>query len=57
VFIPQGGTHPELHEVVDLARRGMVRSNIQRFDFTDTVEAYERLRNGDLEGRAVVVPS
>jgi propanol-preferring alcohol dehydrogenase len=57
VFIPQGGTHPELYEVVDLAQRGLVRSNIQRFDFTDTVEAYERLRRGDLEGRAVVVPS
>jgi propanol-preferring alcohol dehydrogenase len=44
VFIPQGGTHPELHEVVELAKRGLVRSRIQRFDFADTEEAYARLR-------------
>ena len=56
VYIPQGGSHPELHEVVALAEAGSVRSLVETFPFGRTEEAYARLRSGDLQGRAVVCP-
>lgn len=56
VFIPQGGTHPELYEVVALAQQGVVRSEVQRFTFDEIPVAYDLLRSGDLRGRAVVMP-
>ena len=56
VYIPLGGTHADLHEVVALAEQGLARSRIERFSFHDTPRAYERLRAGDIDGRAVVVP-
>ncbi len=57
LWSPQGGTHPELHEVVKLCQRFPVRHRVERFAFDETPLAYERLRAGDLAGRAVVLPS
>jgi propanol-preferring alcohol dehydrogenase len=57
VFIPQGSTIAELHEVIALARDGHVRVEVEQFGFDETPAAYERLRAGTLNGRAVVVPS
>ena len=56
VFIPQGATIAELHEVIALAETGKVRIEIERFGFDDVEAAYDRLRGGTLNGRAVVVP-
>lgn len=56
VWSPQGGTNPELHEVVSLCQRHPVRHRVERFAFDETPLAYERLRAGDLCGRAVVLP-
>lgn len=56
VYIPLGGSHPELHEVVALAERGLVRSEVELFAFDQTPAAYERVHHGDIAGRAVVVP-
>jgi alcohol dehydrogenase, propanol-preferring len=50
------GSLPELSEVLDLARRGLIRAHIQRFPLSDAVSAYDRLQSGKLEGRAVIVP-
>jgi propanol-preferring alcohol dehydrogenase len=55
IFNPQGATVAELHEVVDLARSGAVTIEAERFAFDDVAEAYDRLRAGSLNGRAVVV--
>ena len=55
VFIPQGATIAELHEVISLARKGGVTVEVEPFAFDDTPLAYERLRAGTLNGRAVVV--
>lgn len=55
VFIPQGATIAELHEVVELARGGGVTVEVEQFGFDETPAAYERLRAGTLAGRAVVV--
>ena len=57
VFIPLGGSHPELHEVVALAEQGLVRSEVEKFTFAETEAAYERVRRGDVRGRAVVCPN
>ena len=54
---PQGGNHPELHEVVSLCQRHPIQHRVERFRFDETPIAYERLRAGDLPGRAVVLPS
>ena len=50
------GSLPELSEVLDLGRRGLVKPYIQRFALADAVAAYEALRAGEIEGRAVIVP-
>ena len=56
VFNPQGATIAELHEVVALARTGQVQVEVEQFAFDETPRAYERLREGTLNGRAVVLP-
>ena len=57
VFIPQGGTTQDLHEVVALAEGGALRLENELFAFDQLPLAYERLRAGDLRGRAVVTPN
>jgi propanol-preferring alcohol dehydrogenase len=51
------GSRPELVEVLDLAARGYLRPTVRRFDLDSAVEAYRQMAAGQLEGRAVVVPS
>jgi propanol-preferring alcohol dehydrogenase len=53
---PSWGTLPELHEVVALAREGRIEVGVERIDLEDTVDAYRRLRAGEVVGRAVAVP-
>jgi propanol-preferring alcohol dehydrogenase len=50
------GTIPELHEVVELARRGAIRLEVERFPLDDVLEAYRRLHDGEIVGRAVAIP-
>src|SRR3954452_8931314 len=56
VFNPQGATIAELHEVIALAQSGKVQIEIEQFGFDEIPQAYERLRAGTLNGRAVVLP-
>jgi propanol-preferring alcohol dehydrogenase len=51
------GSIPELIEVIALARAGKIRAHVQRFSLEDAPMAYQRMRAGELHGRAVVVPS
>jgi len=53
---PYWGSRPELMEVVELARRGLVSSHVETFTLDEAPTAYERLHAGDINGRAVVVP-
>ena len=57
VRLPSWGTLPELAEVVELARAGAIHVEVERLALEETVEAYRRLRRGEIRGRAVVVPS
>ncbi len=50
------GTLPELHEVIAMARRGLITPHVQRFALEETLHAYELMEQGQLSGRAVVVP-
>ena len=50
------GTLRELHEVVALAQRGLITPQVQRFGLDDAVRAYQLMEQGQLSGRAVIVP-
>jgi propanol-preferring alcohol dehydrogenase len=50
------GTLPELHEVIALARQGRIKAHTQRFGLDQAMHAYELMEQGQLSGRAVIVP-
>jgi alcohol dehydrogenase, propanol-preferring len=50
------GSRPELIEVIALARSGKIRARVQQFGLDDAPAVYDKMRDGDLSGRAVVVP-
>jgi propanol-preferring alcohol dehydrogenase len=50
------GTLPELHEVIAMAGQGLIKPHIQRFPLEEAMGAYELMEQGQLSGRAVVVP-
>jgi propanol-preferring alcohol dehydrogenase len=50
------GSLLELTEVLALARAGALRARVERFALDDAAVAYQRLREGSIDGRAVVVP-
>lgn len=50
------GSIPELHEVLELARVGAIHVETEVFSLDNGTEAYQRLHDGTLRGRAVVVP-
>lgn len=53
---PYWGSRGELIEVLELARAGLVNVETERFSLDDAPEAYHRLHEGTLRGRAVIVP-
>jgi len=54
--IPYWGTAIELAECLELARRGAIAAHVEHFPLREAPRAYERLREGSLRGRAVIVP-
>ncbi|MFV0463566.1 MAG: alcohol dehydrogenase catalytic domain-containing protein [Nostocoides sp.] len=50
------GTIEDLHEVVALYRNGQVRPIVERYSLDGALEAYQKLQDGTLSARAVVVP-
>jgi propanol-preferring alcohol dehydrogenase len=56
VRMPTWGTAAELAEVVELARSGAIHAEAEVYGIEDTINAYGKLRRGDVLGRAVVVP-
>jgi alcohol dehydrogenase, propanol-preferring len=51
------GSIPELFEVIALAERGDIAPVVQRYPLDDVLTAYDAMRDGSLEGRAVIVPA
>ena len=56
VRAPYWGSRPELLEVLDLARAGLISVEHEVFSLDHGPTAYERLHEGSLRGRAVLVP-
>jgi len=50
------GTLPELYEVVALARAGAIHIEVEQLRLDEAIDGYRRLRDGAVNGRAVVVP-
>jgi propanol-preferring alcohol dehydrogenase len=55
--MPTWGTVAELAEVVALATDGKIHSEAQVYELDDAVSAYGKLRQGEVLGRAVVLPA
>jgi propanol-preferring alcohol dehydrogenase len=55
VFTFQGGTVADAQEVISLASSGLIRNEVEEFPFDRVDDAYTRLADGTLNGRAVVV--
>ena len=56
VVLSNWGTRAELAEVVDLARAGVLRIEVERVGLEDVPAAYARLESGNVRGRVVAVP-
>ena len=50
------GNYNELCEVIELAKRGKIKHSIQKFALDDINEAITLLRDGQINGRAVIIP-
>ena len=51
------GSAVEQMEVLELARAGKIHAHVQRFSLDDAPRAYSEMRDGHLDGRAVVCPN
>jgi propanol-preferring alcohol dehydrogenase len=56
VTVPYWGSRAELMEVIALAAEGRIRPEVERFPLDQAREVYQRLREGRIMGRAVLVP-
>lgn len=56
VRAPYWGTRSELMEVLDLARAGAIHVEVERYTLDQAPEAYRKMHEGTIRGRAVVVP-
>lgn len=54
---PYWGSRIELVEVLELARSGRIRAHVERFPLVRAADAYRRMREGSLDGRAVITPN
>ena len=56
VSVPYAGTLPELYEVLELAKAGLIKPEVETVSFEGVLDTYRRLEHGELRGRAVLVP-
>ena len=57
ITYPYWGSAIELAEVLDLARSGRIHAHVEHFPLERAAEAYQRMREGSLSGRAVITPN
>ncbi|MCY1558218.1 hypothetical protein D9M68_951330 [compost metagenome] len=53
---PYWGSRAELIEVVGLARQQKIHIEVERYKLDEAVAVYDKLRNGQIKGRAVLIP-
>lgn len=51
-----GGTTPELAEVIALAESGRIQPQLEKYKLEQAAEIYDKLKNGQISGRAILVP-
>ena len=56
VSIPYWGSRVELMEVIAMARDGRIHAETTEFPLGQAVEVYDRLKAGQITGRAVLIP-
>ncbi|WP_025273198.1 NAD(P)-dependent alcohol dehydrogenase [Haloglycomyces albus] len=56
VTSPYWGSRDELIEVFELAHSGSVNVHVETYSIDEAPQAYEKLHNGEIMGRAVVAP-
>jgi len=56
VSLPFWGSSQELREVITLAQAGHIRVETEQFPLSSAHEAFGRLRDGRVQGRAVLLP-
>lgn len=56
VMAPFWGSLPEMMEVLELAQQGRLRMTVEHFPLEQAPEAYKRMREGTLKGRAIITP-
>ena len=56
VSVPYWGSRTELMEVIALAQAGRIHAEVEAFPLEQAVDVYQRLREGKIRGRAVLVP-
>ena len=56
LMAPYWGTLPEMMEVLELAQQGRLHMTVERFPLERIAEAYTRMREGTLKGRAIITP-
>ena len=50
------GNYNELSEVIELAKAGKIKHNIQKFPLSEINQAIQLLKNGEIVGRGVIIP-
>jgi alcohol dehydrogenase, propanol-preferring len=50
------GNYNDLREVMELAKKGSIVSRIEKFSLSDVNDALDRLREGKIQGRGVLIP-
>jgi propanol-preferring alcohol dehydrogenase len=55
--IPYWGSRVELIEVIAMAREGRIHAETTAFPLQQAAGVYERLKAGQIVGRAVLVPN
>lgn len=51
-----GGTRSDMREVIALAQQGKISVEVVRYPLDDALQAFDDLRHGRIQGRAVLVP-
>jgi propanol-preferring alcohol dehydrogenase len=55
--IPYWGARSELMEVIAMAREGRIHAETTEFPLAQAVDVYDKLKAGEIAGRAVLVPA
>jgi propanol-preferring alcohol dehydrogenase len=56
VTVPYWGSRTELMEVIALAQSGRIKATVETFPLEQANDVYQRLRDGKVQGRAILIP-